>query len=320
MLICYVAADAQTVGVAVLSHNNESTMFYGNTALQQAVDAATEGDVITLSPGTFVGFDSFSKSGLTIIGSGMGEGPSQTILTGFTVQSKHNKDNFVKLTLKNVYIASIFSSYSGNCELKLEKCRVHEAFRCANSTSERGFIELVDCENARENVLAGCEDDFSNVELRAYNCILKPKYLGKDNERERILTNCIIWCTPDGGTASIHNSIIFEKDNKVLSSSLRATNCKAIGGNIYYFGTQAITNERLDYNFQAFVESSFYELLPELAGTWVDEHGSQIGIYGGPKPFSVLPDAPRFTKFNVPAKTDADGHLKVEIEVAMPEK
>lgn len=88
MVICYVAADAQTVGVAVLSHNNENTMFYGNTALQQAVDAATEGDVITLSPGTFVGFDwknSFSKSGLTIIGSGMDEGPSETILTEFNL-------------------------------------------------------------------------------------------------------------------------------------------------------------------------------------------------------------------------------------------
>ena len=95
---------AQTVGVAVLTHNNENTMFYGNKALQQAVEAATDGDVISLSPGTFEGYGNFSKSGLTIIGSGMDEGPSQTILTQFDLNANINDEKFVKLTLKNIYV------------------------------------------------------------------------------------------------------------------------------------------------------------------------------------------------------------------------
>ena len=94
---------AQTVSVAVLTHNNENTMFYGNKALQQAVEAATDGDVISLSPGFFEGCAKFSKSGLTIIGSGMDEGNSQTILTGFSMQANDNTEKLVKLTLKNVY-------------------------------------------------------------------------------------------------------------------------------------------------------------------------------------------------------------------------
>lgn len=57
-----------------------------------------------------------------------------------------------------------------------------------------------------------------------------------------------------------------------------------------------------------------------MASEWVDENGEQIGIYGGPEPFSAIPNAPRFTKFNVPTKTDADGKLPVEIEIAMPAK
>jgi len=319
VMICSMTAAAQTVGVAVLTHNNENTMFYGNTALQQAVEAAVEGDVITLSPGTFAGFNDFSKSGLTIIGSGMDEGPSQTILTGFIVQSELNNEEFVKLTLKNVYITPTFEAYRGNCVLKLDRCRVKEGFRCPNSTRDKGFIEMVNCENATGNYLYH-DDDFRNVTLEAYNCVLRPVYLGNDNEHERILTNCIILGTFDKNSiASINNCIIFDdKNNSLLPIGMRATNCRAINTNIEFFGTQILSNKVVTDN--PFVEGSFYELKPELADTWVDENGEQIGLYGGPKPFSALPDAPRFTKFNVPSRTDADGHLKVEIEVAIPEK
>lgn len=321
MVICYVAADAQTVGVAVLSHNNESTMFYGNTALQQAVDAATEGDVITLSPGTFDGLNQFSKSGLTIIGSGMDEGPSQTILKDFMMRANDNEEKFIKIILKNLYIWYTGQYRNGNYELYFDKCHFNSDLDCYTGDDETKVIEMNNC------IVGRC--NFTNCNLKAYNCTFHKGYdpfishlnLEGNSSRERILTNCVLFGAPtDKSSGSIHNCIIIDNEWNVLSNSLRATNCKAIVANEGYFGTQTFTNERLPYDFQAFVEGSFYELLPELAGTWVDEHGSQIGIYGGPKPFSVLPDAPRFTKFDVPAKTDADGHLKVEIEVAMPEK
>lgn len=81
-----------------------------------------------------------------------------------------------------------------------------------------------------------------------------------------------------------------------------------------------MTNETFGTDFDPFAEGSFYELKPELASEWVDENGEQIGIYGGPEPFSAIPNAPRFTKFKVPTKTDADGKLPVEIEIAIPAK
>ena len=313
MLICYVAADAQTVGVAVLSHNNGNTMFYGNTALQQAVDAATEGDVITLSPGTFDGLNEFSKSGLTIIGSGMDEGLSQTILKDFTMRANNNEEKFIKITLKNLYIWYAGQYRHGNYELYFDKCHFNSELDCHTDDDETKVIEISNC-------IVGNKCNFTNCNLKAYNCVLGGVNLEGNGARERILTNCVILGTP-GGIGSIRNSIIIDRSVSALPNSVRATNCKAIVANKGdYFRLQAFTNEDFYKDFQAFVEGSFYELLPELAGTWVDEHGSQIGIYGGSKPFSVLPDAPRFTKFDVPAKTDADGHLKVEIEVAMPEK
>lgn len=310
---------AQTVGVAVLTHNNENTMFYGNKALQQAVEAATDGDVISLSPGTFEGYGNFSKSGLTIIGSGMDEGPSQTILTQFDLNANINDEKFVKLTLKNIYVPGHFRAENGNYELRLEKCQFSMGMLCNVSKDQTSTIEIINCFTGAYNYSFNLNDHFSNCQVSAYNSVLKPQDMNSDTSIQRFFKNCNLLCSPSG-LCSINNCIILTSEYVRLSSETRAINCKALASLDDYFGTQTLTNERLPKEFEAFVEGSFYELKPELTSTWVDENGEQIGIYGGPEPFSALPDAPRFTKFNVPTRTDADGKLPVEIEITMPEK
>lgn len=315
-MFCCVYATAQTVGVAVLTHGDDNTMFYGNTALQEAVKAATDGDVISLSPGTFIGLKDFSKSGLTIIGSGMNEGPSQTILTGGALRASYSSKKFVKLTLKNVYIDGSVIAGNGNYELSLEKCRVNGTYDCDIEDNQTSTIKMVNCVTGGDSKKV---DRFTNTILSAYNCVLRPADIGGDVSRSRVLANCILLCSPaNGTTGTLNNCIIISEDSSILPLSIRATNCRAISNRTAYFQTQVLNNEV--YKENPFIEGSFYELKPELASTWVDENGEQIGIYGGPEPFSALPDVPRFTKFNVPSRTDADGKLSVEIEVALPEK
>ena len=55
MLLSLSAASvfAQSSLIATLSHEGEVSLYYGASALQQAHEAATHGDVITLSSGTF---------------------------------------------------------------------------------------------------------------------------------------------------------------------------------------------------------------------------------------------------------------------------
>lgn len=310
---------AQTVGVAVLTHNNENTMFYGNKALQQAVEAATDGDVISLSPGTFEGYIGgpyndtyFTKSGLTIIGSGMDEGPSQTIVKDFQTRADLNSDKYLKLTLKNLYSEYISTFGDGKYDLSLEKCKSKSSINCDVDNDNSSTLEMSNCVALMEN------SSFINFNVNAYNCVLKVAELGKEVTTNKVFTNCITLINPIGN-GSFNNSVFLYGQGS-LSSSIRATNCKAIGSNSNFFGIQAFGNESLGSDFEAFVEGSFYELKPELTSTWVDENGEQIGIYGGPEPFSALPDAPRFTKFNVPTRTDADGKLPVKIEITMPEK
>ena len=69
-LSCMMAALGQTdVVTATLQHGNELTVFKMANALNEAINAAVDGDVITLSEGMFNAFTIDGKS-LTIYGAG----------------------------------------------------------------------------------------------------------------------------------------------------------------------------------------------------------------------------------------------------------
>ena len=55
--------------LAVLRHNDSTSVFYGQTAFVQAYVAATHGDIITLSAGTFTA-PSYIRKGITVRGNG----------------------------------------------------------------------------------------------------------------------------------------------------------------------------------------------------------------------------------------------------------
>ena len=66
---------AQTSLIASLKHGDEISVYYGEKALQMAHDAAVDGDVITLSSGTFSAV--YFNKGVTIRGAGMEANPEK---------------------------------------------------------------------------------------------------------------------------------------------------------------------------------------------------------------------------------------------------
>ena len=56
-------------------------------------------------------------------------------------------------------------------------------------------------------------------------------------------------------------------------------------------------------------------LKEEAAATYLGTDGTEVGIYGGLYPYTLMPDNPLVTKCDVANKTTEDGKLKVEIEV-----
>ena len=84
-LCCTTVAKAQSTDEmsAILQHGDETTVFVGTTGFQQAYAAAVDGDVITLSQGTFQKVNIIEKA-LTILGAGFEDNAeAHTAVTAF---------------------------------------------------------------------------------------------------------------------------------------------------------------------------------------------------------------------------------------------
>ena len=95
---------AQSSMLATLSHEGEISTYYGARALVEAYNAAANGDVITLSSGSFVCTN--IEKGLTIRGAGMAvDSTAQTeptVITGdFTINIPDSVTS--RLTLEGIY-------------------------------------------------------------------------------------------------------------------------------------------------------------------------------------------------------------------------
>ena len=97
-------AFAQGSLLATLNHEGTISTFYGSQAWKNAHDAAANGDVITLSSGTFVAVN-ITKA-ITVRGAGMGIDSTAvsepTVITGdFTINIAEPGSN--RLTLEGIY-------------------------------------------------------------------------------------------------------------------------------------------------------------------------------------------------------------------------
>lgn len=69
-LMCALGVSAQSALIATLMHGDEISTFQSSEALKQAYEKAVDGDVITLSSGTFNAPSPITKA-ITIRGAGM---------------------------------------------------------------------------------------------------------------------------------------------------------------------------------------------------------------------------------------------------------
>jgi len=314
-------ALAQTQ-VATLQHGETITAYYGSGALSSAYSAASDGDVITLSGGTFTGCN-FDKS-LTIRGAGAvadyetGTGP--TIVTGdysigynysitgihfegiyFTGSmqiQKQTDPTFIRCNFTKITCGGNYTDNSGahfiNCVIKeLEAARFHNTtftncvidyFRYFTG----GTYTFDHCQ-----VTKGCGQDFNGVV--AVNSIFVLKNGTQPAGSNCIFNNCIGICELSSynqfGTATLQNCVSYTTDN---------------GANPY---EQVYEEYRGgDFNFEG-----TYTLLPNLNFPTTD--GTEVGIYGGSVPYTARPSYQMLRTINAAQQSDTQGKLNVEIEV-----
>lgn len=311
------SGNAQATQVATLSHDGSITPYTTANALREAYEAAVDGDVITLSSGSFTAVN-FEKL-ITVRGAGMGVKVNDsdpyiepTFLVGsFEINADGNENHSFKLEgvlcEESVRLGGVNNAQFSKCKfLKLDY-----------NIGKGGFenVTFINC------VLSGSTCYNSNMNL--YGCYLRDVYFSGNGSHYN-LTNCIIERKNNFGDEScvVKNSIFVNPSDYEYQStsgsafySIWKGKIYESSGNPFYAYLEAHNNSVVPSEMQIFKEGTFYQLTDE-AKQYVGDDGKEVGLYGGSLPFDPTPTNPQITKFNVAPKTTADGKLSVDIEVS----
>ena len=303
--------------VATLKHGDSISFYYGANALENAHNAAETGDIITLSSGTFAPTE-ITKA-ITLRGAGCIEdtvsGVHPTILPGDMAFNVGDTENHI--TVEGIYFSQN-TRYDNLNHPKFVKCNFNYLY--PNGGSQY----------------------MNNAQF--VNCVFK--YFGFNNASNTTLINCVLWDFFNVGginrTICAYNSIIRLADNPYaliayncvffrksydykLTEYSEAHNC--IGIRNYYtsislfncsnYNCMEVNN--LSDVFETFNGNFSYEeayLLKEsIATSFLGDDGTEVGIHGGNIPYEWRPSYMIVKHYNVPNKSDNEGHLNVGIEI-----
>lgn len=330
---------AQSDLVATLSHNSTLTTYYGADALSEAYTAASAGDVITLSSGTFNAVD--MEKAITVRGAGMmpmtNNGNVSTQLTGgMTINVPSNATSV--LTLEGVQVLGDVQIYGENlAPVNIIKSKFDKDINAwgvsMNALSCIFAGRLVGKINV--NYTAN-----KNTTLNCMNCIMAwaetDDVSWQTSEIAKILaTNCIVNCGNSPRNCSFTNCIIiayeYQKSHNPLNGTCSAQNCIGIDPDNYTpnlfeniisssnsmvsgYGATAYASVFKTLTGLPAVTTETYELTPTAAATYLGDDGTQVGIYGGTNPFDPTPTNTQISGFTVNTSTN-NGSLSVTINV-----
>lgn len=309
-LIAPAAANTQSAQIATLTHDGEVSLFNGSSGLIEAHKAAADGDIITLSPGTFTG-TTITKH-ITIRGAGMFPEDNGTIINSDLTIKPTTVNDDQPITLEGLNM--IKSLYIGTTnKIAVTKCSIAKYLsdRLANKiTFLNSFIKSID------SAFEGDEITYIN------SVVLLPRC---DSYGTYVFENCYIaynYISLSYST-TVRNSLLKDTNttgSSIVSYGIFVNNIVLSNNSSTLKGGTSVNNTAISpIPTDIWKDESRYVLTDENAKNWLGGDGTQVGIYGGMMPFDPTPSNPQITKFNVASKTSADGKLSVEIEVKSAE-
>lgn len=321
MLMTCISAFAQSSLIATLSHDGQIRAFYGGNALSQAHQAAVDGDIITLTGGSFSSI-TITKA-ITLRGAGMvGDPEAQT----FPTQISGTCYIEVTDTIHRLVIEGI--NFLNN--VTLNKSLYRPYFQKCKFVRVTGqpliFASFINC-HIQTSI------DVRNSGITAVNSYINnPASSGNNNVYEFL--NCVLNTTHSSYpyysivNSTISNSIFVQNSSisYYLGSSNTVYSCIATGSNANNFFTNfQVGNNKVVSDitkvFKVFTGNNYivdisFELTDEAATTYLGTDGTQVGMYGGPLPFDPKISTLVISKCNVASRSTVDGKLSVEIEVS----
>ena len=333
LIVTLLGAMTTSAQIATLSHEGQISAFYGENSLIEAMNAATHGDIISLSSGRFNATNITKR--VTLRGTGMSSSSDPEDMHEATVIVGNCNINVPDtlsetLNMESLYFINDIKTTIGSYCLKkaqFTKCRFNSFGYGPNAV---GFKQVdVSFTHCRFSYFVAN----NNSQITFMNCIINKPYIysGYTN-----YNNCFVrienYYSNESENRRFKNCIIHLCGNNsaYLTSNTMASNCIGVCGSSTMFDKMTTGNTTNTYVsditmvFKTFsntgtkeiTDSEVFELTETAAQTYLGDDGTQVGIYGGVLPYDERPLNPKITKCNVASKTTADGKLSVDIEVS----
>lgn len=304
--------------VATLQHNDTISMYYGQNAFVEAYNACADGDIITLSSGTFTKCD-IGKT-ITLRGAGCvadtATNVSPTIIPGTITFTSSN------VTIEGVQFTGYLEcGYSATCmdNLSFIKCNINVIENGHFHNNPLTNFQFIDCiiNTYKFNGFAGSSIINCVIGITEYN-------QGDIYNPINVYNSVVLFASGLSITNIVANNSIIASVSGHNVSNCTFNNCIGIKlGDTSILEGQANTSnmEVNDYSdvFETFNGTvSFdenYNLKDEIINTFLGNDGSQVGIYGGMMPYNPRPSYMKIKRCNVASRSTIDGKLSVDIEI-----
>ena len=295
--------------LATLKHNDSISVYYGANAFVEAYNAATHGDIITLSDGRFNAPSTVQK-GITLRGNGAVADTARkrigTYFTGYFYV--RNLGDSLQFSAEGIYFDNFESQQS--YDIKLTRCYI-------NSLDQSGGVQATNCiikgkvfgSSSQNNTYINCvinhgSNSFLPHDAICNNCIIS----GNDyyNDYSYQYNNCVVKVRNDAND-SILNGVV--KNSVIIGFT--GTSSPASSGNVVMSLSDVFENwdgETLPTDLETYVLKS------SVSNSILGLDGSEVGIFGGVIPFDWTPTYSVIKRLDVPNTPDENGMLNIDVE------
>ena len=279
MAVCIImmsmTASALTINKAMLVHNGEVTLYDGDK-IQEAVNAASDGDAIYLTLGTFKPFNITKR--ITVRGTG-----DTSIIDGDVTISIPGSPKLTSPVMEALAISGTVNVGAQVDDMILRKCKIANFTigaqidgavldRCYITSELRlsSYIKGMTVVNTKIQDL--CANSGATQNTTFVNCNIKRLY--RTNFSGTIINSIIHYSNSEINSTVFLNTLM--RSNWVGSSSV-AQDC--------YYNSNFNLND---------CECSFDTSTLQSYG-YLGADGTVVGIYGGETPYTLVPSVPKVT-------------------------
>lgn len=335
---CVAVSVGQTNFVATLQHEGEFSHYYGQGALTEAYKAAVDGDIITLSPGTFTWSGNFEK-GITLRGNGQ-DAPDKTFISGeinFYSRSSNLETILEGIRFNNT--VTIYNDASSSAQGKMTFIKTFNVniYTRTNGNNPQSAGPTVRIYNS---YIQGMYFYTPSVDVVVYNSFVgNPISSSNIGENNINFINCTIQHNKSGGYSAgvvtyisqayylnFYNCIFFpgglndgEKlhdDYVRIPSTGSCYNCLSLVAQKLFENLSAKGNNwYASTTSEVLPNGQLSELTDEAKSKYIGTDGTEIGLHGGLYPWNTTVQYPTITTFNVESRTSEEGVLGIEVGV-----